>query len=238
MIQETLSADVNGLLPGETLDPATGEITTVVTDSPAVPMVQQSLMLPVKNKLVPLTDRDSCIDAIDYLIELDRSIEIAKKTLRQAIQNMTKPGEGNTRHVRHSDGRDAVVTMPKDSWDDAALKKIWQAYGEFNIHDDPVIAEARLALRDEFLRVDKVAVNLTPFKKALNTEGNEEFKLFIARLQTCQIAAMGTASVKIEPAKADKSDKKNGKAAKNIVDAESVKAVAEDGNAAMNFDDV
>lgn len=148
----------------------------------------ESILDPITGELVDVNDADSLIDAYQRLDAHDKEVYAAKRAIKLAIAALTT-GEAKTRRVRGESGRNAVVTMPDDSWDQSKLKEAWNSYPKF---------------RDEFLAISELRVQMREFKKTLNTSSSDEA---FSQFQKMLIAANkgpspgATPSVKIEEAR-------------------------------------
>lgn len=134
-------------------------------------------------EIVELTDADAVIDAYDAIDKLDAQVYATKTRLKQALAEMTE-GTAKTRRVAGK-RRVAVVTMPDKSWDNGKLK---EAYNSFP------------AIRDQYLRIDRVAVKAVEFNKTRNMAvvDNPPLETFLSMVASAENPPSGNPSVKVE----------------------------------------
>ena len=75
------------------------------------------------------------------------------------------------------------VTQADVSWDDSALKRVWE--------------DAPQALRDEILRVSKVAVNAKTWKVWEKTTGTDEFEHWKGKIKSACRGRTGMPAVRV-----------------------------------------
>lgn len=110
------------------------------------------LIDPVTGEIVDTADVDQLCAALERTKDMRDRLSAFSAVLSLELKNKTT-GELMTRHVR---GREwtATVTMPSKSFDQSRLREIANSYPQY---------------ATEYLRIERYAVNLTPYKKLLNT---------------------------------------------------------------------
>lgn len=134
-------------------------------------------------EIVDLHDADALISAYEKIDKIDSQVYAVKAQLKQALGALTE-GDKKTRRVAGRT-RVAVITMPSGSWNNSKLKEAWNAYPQ---------------LRDQYLRIDSVAVKAVEFNKtkSMAVVDNPPLETFIAMVAAAEQPPSGNPSVKIE----------------------------------------
>lgn len=136
--------------------------TSVLDDARGLMASETEIINPVGGEILDVSNIDKLIAAYEELCRTSSLVYAGQTLIRAAIAELASEGEGKTRHVAGKERR-ASVEMPSDNWDNATLKNCWKEYPQF---------------RDEFLRIEKVAPNLTAIKKLASTAGDEDLMAF------------------------------------------------------------
>jgi hypothetical protein len=121
---------------------------------------------PTTDEIVDLADADAVIESLARIDAVAAELRHSRDVLVRALCVLSGGAAGKTVRV---EGRKRVakLTFHGEGWNQADLKAVWDNFP---------------AYRDRFLRLDKVAVNLTEFKKAVKTSGPPEFTECVNRL--------------------------------------------------------
>lgn len=140
-----------------------------------------ALLDPLTGELIELT-ANSLIDAFERLDRHAKHVNAGLYEIRRELLKLAQ-GDAKTRRLRHADGRTLVLTMPAESFDQAQLKSCWNAYPN---------------LRDELLRVERLAVNLVNWKKAAATTGDPAWMNCVKMIESARRPATAPPSVRLE----------------------------------------
>lgn len=133
-------------------------------------------------EVVDARDADALIALYERIDREYRERQGLRRLIAMAIARQTEEGESRTRRLRGAT-RLAKVEFPGDSWNQSILKEAWNAYP---------------ALRDEFLRIDSVAVKLREFKKLLGTTAPPDVETFKKMVAAANVGPTGTPSITVE----------------------------------------
>ena len=137
---------------------------------------------PLSGELVSIKDADGLIDLYERLKAKNDAIYSAIVRCRQALADLTE-GDAATRRVQGKRRR-AKITMPDVSFEQAELKALWNSH-------------PKLAL--EYLKISQIAVQMTPYKRLVNTSSPEpDFTYFRDALTKACKGRVGTPSVAVE----------------------------------------
>lgn len=139
---------------------------------------------PLTGNVVAVGDIDGLADLFEKLVAVEDRIFLAKRDIKSALLAWTSL-EGidtKTRRIRGTRRR-IKLEMPGPGWEQSILKEAWNAY--------PV-------LRDELLRVEKIAVKLREFGKVSNEAGPADFQQFVAMVKSAERSPSGMPSVSVE----------------------------------------
>lgn len=136
---------------------------------------------PSTGEIISLADVDAMIDAYERIKQINDQAYACQVQLRNALAALTE-GDTKTRRVRGK-RRAAKIEMPGDSYDQKALKHIWESFPQ---------------LRDECLKIDTIGIKSREYKKIVGTTGEGEFNDFRDLLTKANRGPTGTASVTIE----------------------------------------
>lgn len=176
------------------------EIDALFADSPTAPTLPSSpqatasaaseeaadeaphLTMP-DGEMVDMTDADALITAYERIEKMDATVYAVKTQIKQALAAMTE-GDKKTRRVAGK-SRVAVVTMPSGSWNNSKLKEAYNSYPQF---------------RDQYLRIESVAVKAVEFNKtrSMAIVDNAPLETFVGMVAAAEQPPSGNPSVKIE----------------------------------------
>lgn len=158
-----------------------GPITSpVITGLPQPP---QALVCPVTGEIVNTTDPDALIDALETARVHEAAMTHFKRQLSFALVClMPADSDAKTRRVRGSRRR-AKITMPDDSWDNSTLKTAWNDYPH---------------LREQYLRIGRIDVQLREYKKLVNESGPQDFEAFKKIILSANRGPTATPTITIE----------------------------------------
>lgn len=143
---------------------------------------EEELIDLITGEVIQSDDADALITSFERIKAQADKFYAQEKRIRLAIGRLTE-GEAKTRRIRGK-LRAAKVEMPDDYWSQPILKEAWYSYP---------------ALRDEFLRIDAVAVKLREWKKLKETSGEPNLETFKKMLTSANLgAAGGTPRVTVE----------------------------------------
>jgi len=139
------------------------------------------LIDPITGSIVRENDPDSLYDSLERAKLAKATIDDWMKELKYQLASLCQdyvqaviarqsgdPSTSKTFRVR-GQNRTYKLEMPGDYWDYTALKKAWS---------DPEFAE----IREELLAIDRVKVQMRPFKKAVNTDSDDETWMRFAKI--------------------------------------------------------
>lgn len=139
------------------------------------------VMNPLNGEVVELNDVDGLIDMLERLDEVNKNIYATMMRIRETLFGMTE-GDAKTRRVR-GERRSIKFTCPAESFTQADLKALWEAYPD---------------LRDQYLKIAEIGVQLREYKKLVGTSGGERFTEFRDKLTKANRGIVGTPSFEIE----------------------------------------
>lgn len=142
----------------------------------------QFITCPLSGARVSADDIDGLADLFLQLDSINKQIYGALSNIRRALADQTE-GTAKTRRLRSKRYR-LKIEMPSDSWDSGALRRAWDSFPQY---------------RDEFLRIEKVGVQLRQFKKIVNEVSSEEdFNQFRDAITGANNGPTGTPRVTVE----------------------------------------
>jgi hypothetical protein len=164
-------------------------IRDVATTAPAAAEAPENFAAELSEIVCPLTgeiadvkDADGLIDLFERLKEKNDAIYAAMLRCRTALSELTE-GDAATRRVRGK-RRAAKIEMPKVSFEQSVLKELWNSHPELAV---------------EYLKIESIGVQMTPYKKLVNTTGTgADFKYFRDALTAACRGRAGTPSVTVE----------------------------------------
>lgn len=124
------------------------------------------ILNPITCAMVDLNDTtplgiDRIVECLTDIDSIMKRLGDMKTALRDTIRRLVpKNAKSKTNYIR-GENCEVQIVLPSRSFNNSVLKKLWVEYSG---------DEAMLKLRDEFLRVDSVAVNMVPFKKLEDIE--------------------------------------------------------------------
>lgn len=130
---------------------------------------------------ISIADPDQLIDAYERINNFDQRCAMAKQQIRQALGNLTE-GDAKTRRVQGK-RRKAKVEFPGLNFDQSKLKEAWNSYPQ---------------LRDQCLKIEKIGVKITEYKKLANTAGAPEVETFRNMVTSASSESDLPPTVKIE----------------------------------------
>jgi hypothetical protein len=136
---------------------------------------------PTTGLVVNPSDVDSMVEMYGRVESECRKFYDLKRKIAQAMFERTT-GNAKTRRLEGEKHR-IRLEKPDDYWDQSILKEIWNSYPKH---------------RDQFLRIDSIAVKLVPYKQLLNTAGPEDLEQVKKMLNRANRGPMGTPRIKIE----------------------------------------
>lgn len=147
--------------------------------SPA-PSPAEDLIDPSTGEILP-RDIDSLVSAFERVSgSIDEMVLFKKQIIRALVAKTT--GEGKIRRVR-GDLRQVKITMPDHYYTQSILKEAWNSYPKF---------------RNEFLRIDSVAIRKREFKKLQKTAGQPDLENFKKMIESADVGPSGTPRVEID----------------------------------------
>lgn len=150
-------------------------------DAGAQEIFGREIVCPLTGEIIDLDSADSMIDGLERLKTTGDKIYAVQQSLRVALAAMTA-GDAKTRRVKGK-RRQAVVTMPDDSWDQSMLKEAFQSYPQF---------------RDDILKIDSLGVRKVEYKQAVNTSGPPDWEMFRDMVSKANRGPTGLPTVKVE----------------------------------------
>lgn len=129
------------------------------------------------------TDADALIAAYERIAKMNDTVYAVTVQIKQALGAMTE-GTAKTRRVAGK-SRVAVITMPSNTWNNSKLKEAYNSYPQF---------------RDQYLRIESVAVKATEFNKTktMTVVDNAPLETFLSMVASAENPPSGNPSVKIE----------------------------------------
>lgn len=124
--------------------------------------VNSELLDPVTGECIDLSDPDAIIDAWEATSRALETLHSYKSALTKRLDEMAQAGDGKTKRLR-GQRRQVKIVAADDSYNQSILKEAYHAYPAF---------------RDEFLRIDSLALKLREWKKAVGTTGPADFESF------------------------------------------------------------
>lgn len=91
-------------------------------------------------------------------------------------------GDKKTRRIEGARRR-AKIELASDSWDNKQLRAVWDKCPE---------------LRDRCLKIEKIGVQITEYKKLTGTTGTPELNKFVAAVVAANRGPTGTPTVTVE----------------------------------------
>lgn len=140
------------------------------------------LIDPTTCEVIAATDPDALIDALERIRGRKSELAAAERSIIEAIYTQVSNLDGKTRRLRGARRR-CKITLPDASWDQPALKFIWEQYPQY---------------RGELLRVERVGVNIREYRKALNEVGRPDFQECVRAIVNAERQPTGLPSVAIE----------------------------------------
>jgi len=171
------------------------EIDALFAESPTIPLSPQAqgseataddsaphIIMP-DGEAIDATDADALIAAYERIARMNDTVYAVTVQLKQALAAMTD-STAKTRRVAGK-SRVAVLTMPSPSWNNAKLKEAWNSYP---------------GLRDDYLRIDSVAVKAREFNKAreMTVVDNAPLETFLGMVASAEQPPSGNPTVKVE----------------------------------------
>lgn len=132
---------------------------------------------------IDATDADALIAAYERIARMNDTVYAVTVQIKQALGAMTE-GTAKTRRVAGK-SRVAVLTMPGNTWNNSKLKEAYNAYPQ---------------LREQYLRIESVAVKAVEFNKTRNMAvvDNPPLETFLSMVASAEQPASGNPSVKVE----------------------------------------
>lgn len=132
---------------------------------------------------IDATDADALIAAYERIARMNDTVCAVTVQIKQALGAMTE-GTAKTRRVAGK-SRVAVLMMPGNTWNNSKLKEAWNSYPD---------------LRDQYLRINEVAVKAVEFNKTRNMAvvDNPPLETFLSMVASAEQPASGNPQVKIE----------------------------------------
>lgn len=125
------------------------------------------IISPITGEIIDPEDIDQLAEALESIKDFSKKISALRYDITKAISRKVKSqGKGKTSYLR-GDKLRIKIEQPSDSWDQSALKRVREDHPEF---------------ADEYLRVEKVAVNARKYQQLDSESGTEAFENFKAEL--------------------------------------------------------
>lgn len=150
-------------------------------ESTALVLSDTEIVNPIGGEILDISTVDGMVEAYQQLGQIKRAVYVAEDVIKTAMAAKATEG-GKTRRIA-GDEHQAVLTMPSDKWNNAALKQLWERFPD---------------LREKYLRITEVAPNMTEVKKLEGTTCEGELFKFRALLLAAREPASGQPSIKIE----------------------------------------
>lgn len=135
----------------------------------------------ITGELIDNKSRDDLIEAWERLAGKFDELYDYRRELIASLNQFVEPKGKRTQYVRGKT-RKMKVTLPDRKFDQSQLKEAFNSYPKY---------------RDEMLRIDRLAVKLTEFKKAIKTSGEKDWSMF--RDMVKEAEQPPTANPKFEP---------------------------------------
>lgn len=138
---------------------------------------------PTTGELVELHDVDQLIDCLERVEAHDRLIYSIKSQVKQAIAALAdRKDDAKTVRVR-GHRRRAKIEFPGTTWDNSKLKEAWHSYPN---------------LRDQALRIEKIAPMLREVNKMRGESGPPDFEQFKRMILGAEKPSTANPTVTIE----------------------------------------
>lgn len=151
-----------------------------------------TIICPMSGEVIEPDDVDALWQMYDRCKKMADVLESAIQVARGCFGKLTAGGDGGTRRAR---GEKFVIKVeyPSTEFNNSKLKELWDATPP--------------KMRDEILRVEKVGVNKTELKKALNTSGNPGYEAFVKAVKMAEFMPNRAPTIKLEKVVEDLSEK-------------------------------
>lgn len=140
-----------------------------------------SIADPTTGELISITDVDELASALNRINRIVASMSAAQMEIRAAIAFLAQ-GEGQTLRVRGAKHR-CRVELPDDHLEQSVLRSAWDKY--------PGIA-------DQVLKVERIGLKKTEWKKWQNERGPLEFEQCKAEIKSAISPSMSIPKVTVE----------------------------------------
>lgn len=141
-----------------------------------------ALTNPVSGEIVDPESIDDLISCYEQIDRFDKAIYAVKQRIKSLLLAKTE-GDAVTRRVQ-GEKRIAKLELPAESFDQTTLKQLWEQHPE---------------LAEQYLRIERLAVNMKDFKKLRGTSSDRpELVAFRDALTAASKGRTGSPTVTVE----------------------------------------
>ena len=136
---------------------------------------------PIDGQVIDITNVDELADAFELANLANDTLQRWRGVLKERLAAL-REGDQKTQRVR-GQRRIVKITGPSEKIDNTILKEAWNSYPD---------------LRDEFLRIEKIAIKKREFAKAAVTSGTDSFNNFVGMIRSAISEPTSLSTVTIE----------------------------------------